>query len=396
MKETKIIIHTLCILLLLSTAGEAKEPRVSKKAQQHIDLGKYVAGFSDYERAAQHYEEAWKEEPRSKPIMFTLAALQQKSGNHDRAEEVYKKLLELYPLDADVYLCLGNVYLAQRRMDLAINAFQQASELNRKSAVAYRNLGFAQLQGGAYNSAVQSLQRALQLNPTNALAYFDLGMAYYQLGKQDKAQETFHKGLQTGTSAEGKITYTEVLNEYAGDRFEEAYRAYCSNDMERAATLFGGLVRDFPDYARAYAYLGHAWHHRKPPEYRRAEAAYRAALKAREYTILSKEDYVLVLDNLGMVRMNLGDFLEAEDLFQRGVLEETDYPVVYYNYGCMLARKGEYTGASIAFADAIRRDSRFQNYLENHPGLKPFRQTNLYTNFIQTIRKELNNDASNN
>lgn len=385
------------MLVLLSTAAAAVEPRYGGNVQRHIDLGKYVAGYDDYERAAQHYEKAWNEEPGSKPIMFTLGALYQKSGNLEQAEIVYKKLLQSYPLDGNAYLCLGNVYLAQRRIDLAVTAFQQATDLNRKDARAFRNRGFAEVLGGAYNSAVQSLQRAIQLEPGNSLAYFDLGLAFYHVGNLNKAQEMFHKGLQIDPSAEGKMTYTEVITDCAGERFARAYQAYCSNNMERAATLFSGLARDFPDYARAYAYLGHAWHHRKPPEYRKAEAAYRAALAARKYTLLSEQELVLVLDNLGMVRMNLGDYLEAEDLFRRGVMAEpATYPVVYYNYGCMLARRGEHAAASIALADAIRRDARFETYLEHHPGLKFFRQTGYYTNLIQTIKKELNNDRTNN
>lgn len=366
----------------------AKDGRFSKKAQRHIDLAKYVAGFSDYERAAMHYEEALKEEPRSKTIMFTLGALYQKTGCNEDAEKTYKKLLNLYPMDADAHLCMGNVYLSERRLDRAVKSFQQAADLNRKNSVAYRNLGYAELQAGALNSAVQSLRRAIELDPTNSLAYYDLGVAYHMLGESKAAQKTMRKGLGLSVSAEGRLLYTEVLDACTEKQFNRGYAAYCSNDMLRAEHEFSNIIKAFPDYAKAHAYLGHALHHQKPPKTARAEAAYRSALNARKFTRLTGVEYVLVLDNLGMIRMNSGDFLEAENLFKRGTEEETQYPVVYFNYGCTLARKKIYSSASVAFADALRRDARLLSFLKHHPELKPFRQSESYTNLLNTIKQE--------
>jgi tetratricopeptide (TPR) repeat protein len=378
------------IIFLHICAGSiyAKEGRFNDKAQRHIDLAKYVAGFSDYERAAMHYEEALKEEPRSKTILFTLGALYQKTGRNADAEKTYKKLLDLYPMDANAHVCMGNVYLSERRLNRAVKSFQQAADLNRKSAIAYRNLGYAELQAGAVNSAIQSLRRAVALNPTNSLVYFDLGVAYHMLGEKKAAQRTMRKGLELAMSAEGRIVYTEVLDACAEERFNRGYAAYCSNNMIQAEYEFSSIIKDFPDYAKAHAYLGHALYHQKPPKPIRAEAAYRAALSAKKYNRFTGVEYVLVLDNLGMIRMNAGDFLEAENLFKLGTEEDTQYPVVYFNYGCVLARKGIFSSAAVAFADALRRDKRLLSYLNHHPGLKPFRQSESYTNLLNTIKEE--------
>jgi superkiller protein 3 len=394
MKSYFIYVYGIVVFLLIAAGkGNAKTDRVGQKAQRHIDLGKYVAGFSDYERAAMHYEEAWKESPRSKTIMFTLGALYQKTGNYEDAETVYKKLLSLYPLDGDAHLCIGNVYLAQHRLDLAVKSFQQAVDLNRKNAVAYRNLGYAELQGGAINSAIQSLQRAIELNPTNSLAYFDLGMAYHMRGNRKAARDTLRKGLTIDAGAEARIIYSEALDTYTKEQFDRGYAAYTSNNMVTAEQVFTDLVKAFPDYARGQAYLGHALHHQKPSKPFRAEAAYRAALNARKYTILTGVEYVLVLDNLGMIRMNAGDFVEAENLFRLGTEEQTDYPVVYFNYGCMLARRKIFSSASVAFADAVRRDDRLLAYLLRHPGLKQFRQSESFTNLLNSIKEEKTDGA---
>ena len=378
------------LLWLLARTGQAATAeRLDKDAQRHVDLGRYVAQFRDYERAAQHFEQALEKEPKSKGIMFSLGALYQKSGEYDKAEEVYKKLLLCYPVDVDGHVCLGNVYLAQERLDQAVKQYQEAVALNRNNAVAYRNLGYAHLRAGAAFSAVEALSRAVTLDPSNALAFVDLAMAQYAQGKPREAQAAFRTAFALGAVADARATYTDMLDALAGARLAAAIAAYSSNDFDSAAAQLAALIADFPDYALAHAYLGHVLHHRNPPQLEEAEAAYRRALAANAFTVLSPIEHVCVLDNLGMIRMNEGDYAEAEQLFRAGTAMNTSYPIVYFNYGLMLARKQAYEASAVAFADAVRRDRTFLAYVQSHVALKPFRATAAYSNLLTSCSNEL-------
>mgnify|MGYP003793044957 FL=1 len=355
------------------------------EAKKHMDLGRYVAEMRDYERAAMHYETALEKSPRSKPVMFTLGALYVKMGEHEKAEALYRRMIGMYPFDADARLCLGNVYLAQERADEALRQFEQASELNRRDAQAFRNRGFAELQLGQYVNALKSLQRAAELNPTNALTYFDLGMTLFMLARTNEACRAFRSGVALEPSAEGRRTYTDVLDACAGPQLRAAQAAYRSNDFATAELLLDSLARAYPDYALVHAYAGHVFHHQKPARFMEAETAYRRALEARALTILTPLDYALVLDNLGMICFNTGNYDEAELLWRRAVVLNTRYPVVYFNYGLALARKGGYDAAAVAFADAVRRDGAFAAYVSHHAALDEFRASAAYTNFLSHL-----------
>ena len=213
------------ILLLIFAVTVAN----SSQLNQHIKLGKYAAEFHDYDRAAQHYEDALKKSPKSKSVLFILSALYQKSGDYAKAEKILKKLLVYYPLDSDAHLCLGNIYLAQNRINIAVKEFQQATDLNRDNAAAYRNLGYAQLIGGASYTAIQSLKKSIELNPTNALTYFDLGLAYHNSGDIKLAVKSFHNGFKLKNTTEGKSLYTMVIEKSAEKEMNAAISEYKRN-----------------------------------------------------------------------------------------------------------------------------------------------------------------------
>ena len=377
------------LTMLLTGVALAVPQRFADDVQRHVGLGRSVAEMGDLDRAAKHYEEALEQAPKSKPVFFSLGGLYQKMGAYDKAEKLYRRLLGLYPQDADAHICLGNVLLARKKFGLAAKEYSTALETDRENAVASRNLGYAELRAGAPLNAVKTLERAVKLNPTNALVRFDLGMAYAEVARQADAQKAFRSGLAIESSVEGKLSYTDMLDQYAGPRIEDGRAAFRSNDFARAEEILTNVISEFPDCALAYVHLGHTFHYQQPRKPAAAEAAYRKALDALAYTVLPPTDHAVLLDNLGMIRMNLGDYDDAESLFRQGVELNTRYPVVYFNFGFVMARKKAYETAAVAFADSIRRDPQCLDYLDHHVALAEFRATAAYTNLLNTVRKEM-------
>jgi len=373
-------------LLLGLAPGRAAVPSAAmQSAQEHVNLGQFVAEMRDFERAAQHFEEALAQAPRSKAVMFTLGALYQKVGAFDKAAAVYTNLLAQFPKDADAYVCLGNVRLLQERLPEAIQAYETAIAFHAVNAVALRNLGYAYLRDGDAALAVSYLSQATKANPTNVLAWFDLGMAYFTAAKPQAARRAFRRGLQMNNSIEAKLAFTEALDQQVGPRLDQAIAAYRSNDFAGAATILEALTEAYPEYARAQAYRGHVYNHQRPPRITEAEQAYRAALAARAFTALAPDDTAVVFDNLGMLRLAVDDFDGAEYLFREATVLDSRYPVAYFNYGLMLARRELFAAAAVAFADAARRDRALLEYTARHPLLGPFRASTAYTNLLATF-----------
>ena len=144
-----IMKNTLKIILIFLYFCFSAAASSKKETQRHVELGKYAAEFKDYDRAITHYHNALEESPRSKPVLFTLAALYQKNRQYDKAEEICNTILKYYPLDADAHLILGNIYLIEGKLPKAIKEFKEVVHIDRENASGYRNLGYAELRAGA-------------------------------------------------------------------------------------------------------------------------------------------------------------------------------------------------------------------------------------------------------
>lgn len=359
--------------------------RSGRAAQQHAELGEYLATIGDYERAIMHYEDAREKKPRDKTILFTLGALHQKLGDYDSALEVYGHMHELYTRDPHVSICIGNVYLSKEDFLTAIIWFRHATDLDKTLAVAHRNLGFAQLLAGATHGAIVSLERAHELAPDDALTTIDLALAYYQADRADDAKKHINAALRKRSSPAFRAMYADVLAATTADDMEAAIAAYNNNQFERAQEILMRVVETYPDHALAWTYLGHSFHHRRPSDPVRAEIAYREAVDAHQRARLDRITLAALLDNIGMIRFNLGDAEEAEAFFAQAAGLDTDYPVAYFNYGLVLAQRNAYPLAATAFADAIRRNTNFLAYVSHHAALDGFRATQAYTNLLSTF-----------
>lgn len=68
------------------------------------------------------------------------------SGEHARAETLYKGLLRAVPNDAETWLRLGNLYARTDNAEQAVNAYLTSLSLNSADPRAWHNLGVVRLR----------------------------------------------------------------------------------------------------------------------------------------------------------------------------------------------------------------------------------------------------------
>ncbi len=103
--------------------------------------------------------------------------------DYGKAEEAFKKSMELRPNDAEVYSEMANMYNAQRKFDDAAAMSKKASEIAGTAAggaggnpdVLY-NQGVILFNGGKPAEAKPIFEQVLQANPSHAEAHYMLGM----------------------------------------------------------------------------------------------------------------------------------------------------------------------------------------------------------------------------
>lgn len=124
-----------------------------------------------------------------------------------KAEEGYKRVVELNPLDGSSYSDLGRLYgywgqtLDKSKFKAAIEEYKKAIKLDPNYAIFHNDLGIvylnqAEIQGqllGNFSLAIREFKKAQRLVPNFEEPYLNLGVTYHKMGKKDMAAEEFKK-----------------------------------------------------------------------------------------------------------------------------------------------------------------------------------------------------------
>jgi len=137
-----------------------------------------------------------------------------------KAEEAFKKSMELRPNDAEVYSEMANLYNAQRKFDDAAAMSKKASEIAGSAAggaggnpdVLY-NQGVILFNGGKPAEAKPIFEQVIAANPNHAEAHYMLGMTV--VGENPAAAvsefETYLKLAPSGPNAPMAKQFVDAL-----------------------------------------------------------------------------------------------------------------------------------------------------------------------------------------
>jgi tetratricopeptide (TPR) repeat protein len=113
-----------------------------------------------------------------------------------RAEEMYRKALELDPTLANALTNLGNVRFRRGFPEEAEQHYRAALNIDAEQPEAYYNLGFLYYERGDAQAAVTCFERAVSRDPAFADAHFNLAMALEEVGGGPAARRHWQIYLQ--------------------------------------------------------------------------------------------------------------------------------------------------------------------------------------------------------
>ena len=102
-----------------------------------------------------------------------------RSGDFERAEQLYRELLAKNDQDTDARLGLSHALLKQRRLQDSFDHAARVLAVDPLSARAHALLGSAVLAGGDFRLSVEEFRTALSLNGDEAMAIAGLAMIDY-------------------------------------------------------------------------------------------------------------------------------------------------------------------------------------------------------------------------
>jgi cytochrome c-type biogenesis protein CcmH/NrfG len=140
-----------------------------------------------------------------------------KKDDNSKAEESYKKAIELDPKLPDPYSALAVLYNSQKKFDEATKMSEKVNELLAGSATggnaaAVFNQGIIYWnQGGKAAEAKAQFVKAIALDPQMADAHYWLGMANLNLGLIPDAAKAFEEYLKVAPTGQHAETVKGIL-----------------------------------------------------------------------------------------------------------------------------------------------------------------------------------------
>ena len=166
-----------------------------------------------------------KNTPEDREVWLAMARIYQEEKQFDQAREAVAKGEELSDSDEEkeyIHFLYGSIWERQKNFPRAEQEFRKAIELNPDSAMALNYLGYMWADQGTHvDEAIGYIQHALDLEP-NSGAYMDsLGWAYYKQNRLDLAEQYLEKAVQLlGTDPTVLDHLAEIY--FKTDRIREA------------------------------------------------------------------------------------------------------------------------------------------------------------------------------
>jgi len=172
-------------------------------------------------------------------------------GKRDEAERSFRKATEVEPGYWGAFNALGGFLFEQGRADEAIAVYRRVAELAPGSASAYNNLGAALQFKGDLKASAEAFERSLRIEPSRA-GYSNLGTVHYYLGEFEEAASNYERAVAMAGQDQAMWGNLGDALWQIRDRRDDARQSY-----RRAIALAERELAMTPDQVDLTAQLGY-------------------------------------------------------------------------------------------------------------------------------------------
>jgi tetratricopeptide (TPR) repeat protein len=166
-----------------------------------------------YEDALQPYQVALQNAPNYSYVAIELAANYNALQETEKALGVLASALERNPTDSSLLFNLANAYLRNGDVDKANEYYRRCLDLDANNVPCLSFLGGLQFSEGDYVTAAANLERAIQLGSTDPDDFYQLGHSQAAMGHCDLAIPYFQQGYQIAVERDDEARQTKFMNE---------------------------------------------------------------------------------------------------------------------------------------------------------------------------------------
>ena len=171
-----------------------KSPQVPRV---HLNLGRAYYKFNNMDSAMLEAKIALELYPSYSDAYFFIGKIYLKSGQIDKAIEIFEELLKFQPSMAVMaYNGLSIAYGINGDLDKAIEAGENSLKIDSEFRDTLSNLAINYERAGFVDKAIDMYNNYLKLDPYNAKINFDIGQLYSKKGDCHNAKKYWLRAIE--------------------------------------------------------------------------------------------------------------------------------------------------------------------------------------------------------
>ena len=312
------------------------------------DMKYYQTQEPEHAKPAEiQYEKPMQEE--TKEVQYTADYYNEKGieyfkrDNAQKAENFFKKALELNPMYAKAYNNLANIEVQKDNPEKAIEYSNKALAIEPSYPESFYNLALIYKKKKDFANEIAYLDKAIQADPKYYQAYFTKGLAYYNAGNYEQAKYNFKEVLNLKNdhylaSQNLGIIYANELNKTEAENYlKTAIRLNKDNPTSYyyLASIYQGTGSVFDaienyrktielDPSNYKAYLALSKVYEQNDEVDRAIDTLNGAIQLNQS---NAEPY----NYIGLLYLKKDKYIEATNAFQKAIALNPNRSVYHYN-----------------------------------------------------------------
>lgn len=166
--------------------------------------------YTDAERAVRRAQE---KEPDNERFKFQLGSIYERQKDFDRAESLFKEIIQANPENAGALNYLGYM-LADRgiRLQEAVGYVERALKIEPNNGAYLDSLGWAFFKLNDFGQAEKYLLQAVETVKNDPVIHDHLGDVYFKTGDYQKAQDFWSKSITIGAEPEERQKIREKID----------------------------------------------------------------------------------------------------------------------------------------------------------------------------------------